>query len=186
MHHYANTYLENLVSILRTAQETQIGAIHTAAEWIVDAALSGHRTYAAGCGHAGLLAQELFYRAGGLVIINPLFAPGLQLDVTPVTLTSDIERREGYGALIIDRKGIGEGDLLIVHSVSGRNPVGIDLAIRAREKGARVIALTNLAYSKSSVSRHSSGKRLFECADLVLDNCGCVGDGSVVVEGVPE
>lgn len=186
MQDYAADYLADVQRILNQVAATQTPAIHTAAGWLADTVLAGRRVYAAGCGHAGLLAQELFYRSGGLVVINPVFAPGLQLDVAPVTLTSDIERIEGYGATIIDRKNIGDGDLLILHSVSGRNPVGIDMALRARARGARVIALTNLAYSQASSSRHSSGKRLFECADLVLDNCGAVGDAAVAVEGLAE
>ncbi len=186
MRDYAAEYLQEVQTILTRVLTTQNEAIHTAATWLVDAALAGRKLWAVGCGHAGLLAQELFYRSGGLVVLNPLFAPGLQLDVSPVTLTSDIERIEGYGARLIDRKQIGDGDVLIVHSVSGRNPAGIDMALRARECGARVIALTNMAYSEASTSRHSSGKRLFECADLVLDNCGAVGDAAVAVEGFAE
>ncbi len=183
---YAAQYLCEVQRILTQVAQTQNAAIHTAATWLTDAALAGHRLWAVGCGHAGLLAQELFYRSGGLVVLNPLFAPGLQLNVSPVTLTSDIERMEGYGRTLIARKQIGDGDVLIVHSVSGRNPVGIDMALAARERGAKVIALTNLAYSQASTSRHSSGKRLFECADLVLDNCGAVGDAAVAVDGFAE
>ncbi len=186
MRDYAVEYLQEVQNILTRVLGTQTQAIHTAATWLVDAALGGKKLWAVGCGHAGLLAQELFYRSGGLVVLNPLFAPGLQLDVSPVTLTSDIERIEGYGAKLIDRKQIGDGDVLIVHSVSGRNPAGIDMALRARERGAKVIALTNMAYSQASTSRHSSGKRLFECADLVLDNCGAVGDAAVAVDGFAE
>ena len=114
MRDYAVEYLSEVQKILTRVLETQTEAIHTAAEWIVDATLAGKKLWVVGCGHAGLLAQELFYRSGGLVVMNPLFAPGLQLDVSPVTLTSDIERIEGYGVKIIDRKEIGDGDLLIV------------------------------------------------------------------------
>lgn len=186
MRDYAKEYFENVQSILNKVLETQSEKIHTASVWLVDAALQKKKLYAAGCGHAGLLAQELFYRSGGLAILNPLFAPGMQLDVTPITLTSDIERIEGYGATIIDRKEIGDGDILILHSVSGRNPVSIDMALRARERGAKVIVLTNLNYSGASKSRHSSGKRLFECGDLVIDNCGALGDAAVEIDGFAE
>lgn len=179
-------YFDRLTEILEKIRETQTESICRAAEWFADATLSGHRVFAVGCGHAGLLAQELFYRSGGLVTVNPIFAPGLQLDVLPITLTSQIERMEGYGRQIIEQKGISAGDVLLIHSVSGRNPLGIDMAIRAKELGARVIALTNLAYSSASASRHSCGKRLFEVADLVLDNCGDVGDAAVQIDGFPE
>ncbi len=186
MKDYAAQYLTEVQNILTTVCATQMEAIHTAASWLVDATVAGHKLYAVGCGHAGLLAQELFYRSGGLVVMNPLFAPGLQLDVTPITLTSDIERIPDYGATVIKRKALNEGDVLIVHSVSGRNPVGIDMALQAKKQGAKVIALTNLAYSKQSTSRHVSGKRLFECADLVLDNCGAIGDAAVQIDNFAE
>lgn len=186
MRNYAKEYFESVQTILDEIWNTQSDKLNTAAELLVEAALNKRKIYAAGCGHAGLLAQELFYRSGGLAILNPLFAPGLQLDVTPITLTSDIERIEGYGATIIDRKEIGNGDILIVHSVSGRNPVSIDMALRARERNAKVIVLTNLTYSSASVSRHSSAKRLFECGDLVIDNCGALGDAAVKIDNFDE
>jgi uncharacterized phosphosugar-binding protein len=62
----------------------------------------------------------------------------------------------------------------------------VDAAIRAREKGGKVIALTNLNTSKTVSSRHSSGKNLYEVADLVIDNCGARGDASLTIAGVPE
>ena len=76
--------------------------------------------------------------------------------------------------------------MLIVHSVSGRNPVGIEIAMAAREAGAKVIAVTNLAYSQSVTSRHPNGKRLFELADIVLDNHGDVGDAAVEIDGMDQ
>ncbi len=183
---YSNVYLENLKKILDKISETQMEAINKTAELIVEAAVAKKKIYAAGCGHAGLLAQELFYRSGGLVIMNPIFAPGLTLDARPITLTSDVERIEGYGRTIVNRKEIGEGDLLIIHSVSGRNAVSVDMALQAKENGATVVCLTNMEYSQSVTSRHSSGKRLFEVSDVVLDNCGEKGDACVKVGDFPE
>lgn len=183
---YSEIYIENLKKILNRIEETQLPAIQKTAELIVEAAIAKKKIYAVGCGHAGLLAQELFYRSGGLVVINPIFEPGLTLEARPVTITSDIERIEGYGRSIIKRKEIGEGDLLIVHSVSGRNAVSVDMALEAKERGAHVVCLTNMNYSQSVTSRHSSGKRLFEVSDIVLDNCGEIGDASVKVGDFPE
>jgi hypothetical protein len=84
-----------------------------------------------------------------------------------------------YGRILVNEAGILEGDVFIVHSVSGRNSVPVDAALRARELGAYVICLTNVKYSKSVPSRHASHKRLFEVCDLVIDNCGDVGDAAV-------
>ena len=96
-----------------------------------------------------------------------------------------MERMDGYGCLLMDMTPIGKDDVIIIHSVSGRNAVSVDAAIRAREKGARVIALTNMETSAAVESRHKSGKKLYEVADLVLDNCGCRGDAALPLPGVP-
>jgi uncharacterized phosphosugar-binding protein len=98
--------------------------------------------------HASILAQELFYRAGGLVPVNPILAPGLTTDVRPMTLTTRLERLPGLGKGIIAETPIQPGDVLIVHSVSGRNAVSVEAAQAGREKGAFIIAVTSLAYSR--------------------------------------
>lgn len=181
-----DNYFSNLKNVISRIETTQFDAMEQAARMMSEATLSGHNLFAFGCSHAGLLALELYYRTGGMATINPIKAPGLCLDVDPATMTSQIERLPEYGKVICDNNPIGEGDVVIIHSVSGRNTVTVDFALRCREKGAKVIALTSLEAGKFNPSRHPSGKLLKDCADIVLDNCGCVGDGSVVVENVPE
>jgi len=179
-------YFNNLKDILEKVIQTQSQALHKGAELICNAVLNGNNIFAFGCSHAGLLALELYYRTGGMALINPIKAPGLNLDVDPATMTSQIERLPEYGRIIIDNQPIRPGDVLIIHSVSGRNTVTVDAAIRAKEIGATVIALTSLATAEQVKSRHPSGKSLHHIADLVLDNCGCLGDASIVIPGVPE
>jgi uncharacterized phosphosugar-binding protein len=94
-----------------------------------------------------------------------------------------MERMEGYGKELLHTKPVQEGDVILLHSVSGRNSVAIDMAMEAKEVGMTVISITNLNYSKQVTSRHSSGKRLFECSDVVIDNRGVIGDSSIKVEG---
>jgi len=182
---FAERYFNEINRILQNVYETQIDNIKSAAEMIVNASLNGNNIYAFGSNHASLLALELFYRSGGLAIINPICPPGLTMDVIPVTLTTEMERMENYGGIIIKEYGLKEGDVFIVHSVSGRNNVSIDMSLKAREAGAKVIALTNMEYSKDVCSRHKSGKRLFETAHLVIDNCGCKGDAVIEAAGLP-
>ena len=179
-------YFENLKEILEKVVQTQTQALHRGAQLICDAVLKGQNIFAFGCSHAGLLALELYYRTGGMALINPIKAPGLGLDVDPATMTSQIERLPEYGRIIIDNQPIRSGDVLIIHSVSGRNTVTVDAALRAKEIGVTVIALTSLATARQVKSRHLSGKSLHQIADLVLDNCGCLGDASLVIPGVPE
>jgi len=181
---YIAKYYEKINVVLKRLFEEQSENMQKAAKKIVDTVINGEgMIYIFGCTHAGILAQEAFYRTGGLAVINPIFPPGLMCDIAPSTLTSKIERIDGYGAIIADEYNIKKGDLLIIHSVSGRNAVPVDMAIRARELGAYVIAITSLEYSKASKSRSKSGKNLYEVADLVIDNCGEIGDAAIEIEG---
>jgi uncharacterized phosphosugar-binding protein len=149
--------------------------------------LNHNSIYIFGASHAGILSEEMFYRAGGLMLINPIFGRETMLDSRPITLTSDMERLVGYGAILAkERADFKKGDILIAHSVSGRNPVTIEIAMAAHNAGAKIIAITNLAYSQSTVSRHPSGKKLYELADIVLDNHGDIGDATVSIEGIDQ
>ncbi|MCL1796687.1 MAG: sugar isomerase domain-containing protein, partial [Clostridia bacterium] len=171
-----HAYFDAIKAVLAEAEQTQSEKLEAGARMIADATLSGHNLFAFGASHAGLVTLELYYRTGGMATVNPVRAPGLALDVDPATLTSQMERMPGYGRLIVDALPLGPSDILILHSVSGRNHVTLDMAMRACEKGAKVIALTNMRMTNAVSSRHPSGKKLCDAADLVLDNRGCVGD----------
>ena len=179
-------YFGAVHEVLDKVERTQTEAMEQAADWFAGAVKSGNCIFAFGCSHAGLLALELYYRTGGLAVINPVRAPGLCLDIDPATMTSQLERMADYGRIIVDNQPMRTGDVFLIHSVSGRNAVTVDAALRAKEKGVRVIALTNVNYSRAQASRHASGLRLCDAADLVIDNCGCVGDSAIEIEGVPE
>jgi uncharacterized phosphosugar-binding protein len=178
------TYIQHVQEIINKVNSEQSVNIESAAKIMAEAITRGHTIFAFGCSHAGILVEELFYRTGGLAVINPIFNPTLMLNTRPVTLTSRMERLEGFGTEIIDSSPMTTGDVVLIHSVSGRNPVSIDAALEAKKKGAYVIALTNLTYSKRVASRHSSGKNLYQVADLVIDNCGDFEDSSIPVEGL--
>ena len=179
-------YFDRIREILDIVEQEEKTNIQTAVEKISEAIINKRSIFAFGASHAGILTQELFYRAGGLININPIFARELMLDTEPVTHTSRMERLIGYGTVLAEKTPFSEGDVLIIHSVSGRNPVAIDLAFTARLKGVTIIAITNVTYSKSASSRHPLGKNLFEISDIVIDNHGDIGDATCVIEGVPQ
>jgi uncharacterized phosphosugar-binding protein len=172
-------YIEQLKNLLDKVQTDD--NIDKAATMLVEAIESKKLIYAFGASHAGILTQELLYRAGGLALVNPIFDSNLMLDVRPVTKTSAMENLVGFGTIIAQNVGFKAGDVLIAHSVSGRNAVMLELVTFAQSVGVKVIAVTNVAYSTSVTSRHVSGKRLFELADIVLDNHGEIGDACMVV-----
>lgn len=178
-------YIEKIRDILDEIEKDEEKNILETVDCIVKATLNKNNIYIFGASHAGILAQEMYYRAGGLITVNPIFGREISLDNEPITLTSKMERLQGYGAALASKVELKKDDLLILHSVSGRNPVTVELGIKAKEKGVKIIALTNLTYSKTVKSRDVSGKLLYEIADIVIDNHGDIGDASIkIVDGL--
>ena len=179
-------YKNALTDTLERAFSTQDEQIRAGAKLLCDASMNGNNIFAFGCSHAMLPMLELYYRTGGMANINPVRAPGLCLDIDPATMTSELERMPDYGRVIINALPMKKDDVIIIHSVSGRNTVPVDAALTAKKKGAKVIVLTNMEMTKSVKSRHPSGLNLYQTADIVIDNCGCFGDSAVQIDGIPE
>lgn len=179
-------YLNKIKQLLQAIESDENESMEKAVMMLADGIMNKKSIFIFGASHAGILSEEMYYRAGGLVLINPIFGREMMLDTSPITHTSQMERLEGYGEALMKKVPIREGDILIVHSVSGRNCVSVEIAMEAKKRGAKVIALTNVTYSMAVTSRHSSGKRLFEVCDLVLDNHGEPGDACVSIEGLEQ
>jgi uncharacterized phosphosugar-binding protein len=76
------------------------------------------------------------------------------------------------------------GDVMILGSVSGRNLPVVDLATEARKMGLKLIVITSMSYTANIVSDHPTGKRLFELADVVIDNCAPTAEAMMEVDGI--
>lgn len=176
-------YFENVQKIMNRIATEQLENIEEAARAVADALERGGRIHAFGTGHSHMLAEEIFYRAGGLVNVNPIFEPGLMLHESASKSTA-LERLEGYGKIIFDFHKINQKDILFLFSNSGRNGVSIDLALIAKENGVKTVVITDMLHTMQGKSRHSSGKKLYEVADIVIDNCGCIGDASITIEKI--
>lgn len=174
-------YIDKIKNILDEVKQKEDKNILNAVDALVQATIDKKSIYIFGASHAGILAQEMYYRAGGLITVNPIFGKEISLDNEPITITSKMERLQGYGAVLASKVDFKQDDVLILHSVSGRNPVTVELGIKAKELGVKIIALTNLTYSKTVESRDVSGKLLYEIADIVIDNHGDVGDASIEI-----
>ena len=179
-------YIRIVTQTTERAFAEQKETIRAASAALAAAVERKSNVFAFGCSHAGILAEEVFYRTGGLAVINPIFFPAMMLNTRPVTMTSALERLPGLGKILFDYNHIGAGDLLILHSVSGRNAVPVEMALCAHERGVTTVCITNLRYSGAVAARHPSGKRLFEVCDIVIDNGGEIGDAAVTIEGLPE
>ena len=179
-------YFDKINTLIQTVETEEKEHMEQCVKLLSDAVMAKHAIYAFGASHAGILSQELYYRAGGLMTITPIFAREVLLDRSPITFTSRMERLIGYGTEVAKTVGFEKGDVLITHSVSGRNPVTIEIAKYAKEKGVSVIGITNLKYSQSVTSRHPSGKKLYDFCDIILDNHGDIGDACVPIQGTDQ
>ena len=182
----ARNYYESVDHIQKKVIENEFEKIQEVGKLFAKTIVDGNALFAFGASHAGMIAEEMFYRTGGLALINPLFSPTLMLNTRPATVTSQMERLEGFGTVLLDTSAAKEGDVILIHSVSGRNAVSLDIAIRAKEKGLTTVAITNLTYSKEVTSRHCSGKKLYELCDIVIDNHGDFEDASVKIPGMEQ
>ncbi len=176
-------YFENIQKIMSRIMAEQMENIEKAARAVADTLENGGRVHAFGTGHSHMLAEEIFYRAGGLVNVNPILESGLMLHESASKSTA-LERLEGYGEIIFDFNNINEKDILFLFSNSGRNGVAIDLALIAKERGVKTVVITNMLHTMQGKSRHSSGKKLYEAGEIVIDNCGCIGDASMTIEEI--
>jgi len=179
----AQTYFDRAIEALQQVASTQSERIGTAAGLVVDAIVGGKALYAFGATHSFMIAEELVYRTGGLMLVNPIYPHGMNLSVRPIPVTSQFERVPGLGAELLGLAPVAAGDVVIVASTSGRNPVPIDLALAATARGAQVIGITSMAYTQRVSSRHASGKKLVDVCTVVIDNGAPYGDAAVEVKG---
>jgi uncharacterized phosphosugar-binding protein len=176
-------YMENIRNLVSGAIETQLDNISQAAAIVAQTIMDGGIVYVFGTGHSHMLAEELFYRAGGMPQIYPILEESLMLHNGAIKSTH-LERIEGYAETILSLLDCTEKDCMIIASNSGRNAVNIEMAFGARARKMKVIALTSLNHSKALESRHKSGLKLYQAADVVLDNLGCLGDASIPIREV--
>jgi len=173
---YVNT-LKALIDEVLSSEATKIESL---AHKIAASLVNGGVLHVFGSGHSAMIGKEVVHRAGGLMPIN----------LIPDPTEGMAERVEGYGSILIQRYcekyGFQEGEVLIVVSTSGRNPLPIEIALGAKAKGVFTSAITSVEFSRVFPSRHSSGKRLFEVVDLVIDNHVPVGDAVVEIPGIEQ
>ena len=182
----AKRYFDKGLELLQRLQDTQLANVEQAAELIAQSVADGHTLYAWGGPHSSLPVQDIFWRAGGLALVNPLFTHGLSLEVGPIYLTSFLERVEGAGREYFGQVGAEAGDAIILISTSGRNSFPIEMAMSAKEAGLKVIGLTSMTYTNAVESRHSSGTKMYEYCDVVLDNLTVPGDAVLEDENLPQ
>ncbi|MEZ4595385.1 MAG: SIS domain-containing protein [Chloroflexota bacterium] len=176
-------YLAIATALVARLRDEEWPRISAAADLLTRAIASGGVIHAFGSGHSHMLAEELFYRAGGLVRVRPILFEGLMLHAS-APLSTTLERMPGLAAALLADHPMDAGDALVLASNSGRNAVTTELARLARDVGVRTIAITSLRHATSDAARVHGGQRLHELVDVAIDNGGAVGDAAVAIEGL--
>lgn len=176
-------YTEKITDLIKVAEEKNAEAIKIAVEKFAENIENDKIIHTFGTGHSHMLGIELFARAGGLGNVDAMLDPDT-LTSFGAQRSGAMEKTSGVSDVIYDSYTIEKGDIMIITSNSGRNAMPIEMAMRCKKEGVYVIALTNLEQSKATTSRHPSGKKLYEFADLVLDNCVPSGDATMNIDGI--
>lgn len=180
----AKQWLENAMVVMNKIDSTQIENIKKAATIMADSIEKNRWVHTFGCGHATLPIEEMYPRIGGFVGFHPMIELPLTFFTNIVGGMSVqqfvfLERVEGYGDEIMKGWNFDSNDCMWIFSHTGINAVNIDIAIKSKEKGMKVIVYGSAAAAKNKKSRHSSGKTLFDLADIVVDTCVPANDASV-------
>lgn len=182
-------YIDTIKTIIEKIETTQLENIERAAEICANTICNDGLVFCWGGGHSRMSVEEMFPRIGSF----PGFFPMVELALTfytnvvgPDGLPQSffIERAEGYADAVLSTYEFGPHDSMICFSSTGINGVVIDMALRAKERGMPVIAVTSVAHADATQTRHSSGKKLKDIADVTIDNCTPPGDAVVDIEGL--
>ena len=180
----AKQWLNNARDVMSRIEETQLEKIQEAATVMADTIEAGRWVHTFGCGHATIPVEEMYPRIGGFVGFHPI----VELPLTFFTrITGEmgvhqfvfLERVEGYGVEIMKSYNFDARDTMWLFSHTGINNVNIDVALEAKKRGMKVIAYGSAAAAQGKISRHSTGKTIFDIADIVVDSCAPIIDASV-------
>ena len=179
-------WLSTARSVMDRIEQTQLPNIRKAAEVMAASIEAGRWVHLFGCGHATLPIEDLYPRIGGFVGFHPM----VELPLTFFTrITGEmgvhqfvfLERVEGYGVEIMKGYSFDPRDTMWIFSHSGINNVNVDVALEAKRRSMTVVAYGSAEAARGRASRHSSGKTIFDVADVVVDSCAPIGDACVPV-----
>lgn len=186
----ATRYLGAVTDHLERIHGEELQAIKQAAQRVADQVKADRLVHIFGPGgHSNLAAQEIFFRAGGLMHVAAILDEGTLLS-NGALRSMAIERTPGYGRVVIENAGLGEGDLLILVNAYGINAALIDAALIGRERGVALIGVSSVEHARATTAdhpaRHPSGGNLHDLVDIHVDSKVPVGDAILHIEGAGE
>ncbi len=170
------SFLAKLNALLQEVERLENEAMEAAAKAAYESILRGGLLHVFASGHSHMIAEEMFFRAGGLVPVNPILDYSLMTGEGAIQSMFN-ERKSGLAAQILSKAQLQAGDTIIISSNSGINNVPVEAAMVARDKGLTVVGITSLKTSQELTTRHDGGKKLYELCDIVIDNHVPFGDG---------
>ncbi len=174
-------YMNEIERLVKEVGEKQADVMEKAALITADALCTDGFVFTFGTGHSHILAEEIFYRAGGLVRVCPILEDALMLH-THAARSSMFERAPGLASLLLDDIDcVKYGGVIFIFSNSGGNTVAVDMAMEAKKRGLIPVCITNITHSNIITSRHPEGLKLKDVCDVVIDNMGCYGDAAVEI-----
>ena len=183
-------YFDEIIKIIEEIRKTEREQILKAARMVADQVKQDKKVFVFGPGgHSNLAAMEVFFRAGGLMHIDAVLNQETMLN-SGALKSMQVERLPGYGRIVMEDYGIGEGDLLWIVNAYGINSATIDAALTAKERGARVIGVSSREHAETCpgdhVARHPSKKNLHEIVDCAVDCKVKLGDATLEIQGFPQ
>tara|TARA_B100001250_G_scaffold411732_1_gene441063 strand:- start:882 stop:1664 length:783 start_codon:yes stop_codon:yes gene_type:complete len=184
----SQNYLDKCQGLI-DAVSNQIDSIQKAADWFSESILSGRMVHLFGSGHSRILVEEMWPRYGSFPGFNPIVELSLTFHNQVVGANGQrqamfLENTHGLAEKILRNYDLSKTDSALIASSSGCNVVPIEIAQNFKEKDIRVVAIISRNHSESSESRHKSGKKLQDFADLVLDTGAPTGDAMTQIDGI--
>jgi uncharacterized phosphosugar-binding protein len=184
------TYLREITALLERIHEEEFDAIGRAADAVADQIRADRLVHIFGPGgHSNLAAQEVFFRAGGLMHVSAILDEGTLLS-NGALRSMAIERTPGYGRVVIADAELADGDLLILVNAYGINAALIDAALEAKERGVTLVGVSSRRHAEGTASdhpaRHPTGANLHDLVDFAIDTKVSIGDALITMDGVAE
>ncbi len=171
-------YLDKIKLLIQKVAATQEDQLLRASEMLAEVMGNDGMIHTMGTGHSQMIGMELFARAANPANVNAIM-DDMVLMAGGARRSAEMEQLTGLANVLWNKYDFAPSDVLIVVSNSGRNTLPLEMAMKAKKEGLKTIAITSLEQSRKYESRHASGKKLFEIADLVIDNCVPSGDGVI-------
>ncbi|WP_127572955.1 sugar isomerase domain-containing protein [Georgenia faecalis] len=183
-------YLAQVTGLMQRILTEEAAAIATVADVVADQVAADRLVHVYGPGgHSNLASQEVFFRAGGLMHVAAILDEGTLLS-SGALRSMAMERTPGYGRIVVEDAGLGEGDLLVLVNAYGINAALIDAALTARERGVTLVGVSSVEHASRTApthpARHPTRANLHDVVDHHIDTKVPIGDAVVEVDGAVE